>query len=171
MSSIFIGLGLYLVLMLAVGLVTWGMNRSTTDYYLGGRRLGPWLTAFSERTSGESAWLLLGLPGAALAIGLVEIWTAVGCVTGIMFSWYVIAEKLRIDTERHNAITLPEYLARRFGTHASAIRSIAMLIIVFFFTFYLAAQMNGAGKVLNVTFDIPRFWGCLLYTSPSPRDS
>jgi len=157
MTSIFIGLGLYLVLMLTIGFITWGMNRSTTDYYLGGRRLGPWLTAFSERTSGESAWLLLGLPGAALAVGLIEIWTAVGCVAGIMFSWYVVAEKLRVETERHQAITLPEYLAARFGPYARPIRSIAMLIIVFFFTFYLAAQMNGAGKVLDVTFGIPAF--------------
>ncbi len=162
MTSLFIGLGLYLVLMLAIGAITWSMNHSTTDYYLGGRRLGPWLTAFSERTSGESAWLLLGLPGAALAVGLIEVWTAVGCVAGIMFSWYVIAEKLRIDTERCNAITLPEYLAQRFGNHARPIRSIAMLIIVFFFTFYLSAQMNGAGKVLNVTFGIPNFWGIVI---------
>ncbi|HOW51707.1 MAG TPA: sodium/proline symporter [bacterium] len=149
-------------MMLGVGIVTWRLNESTSDYYIGGRKLGPWLTAFSERTSGESAWLLLGLPGAALAVGLIEVWTAVGCVAGIMFSWYVIAERLRIETERYHAITLPEYLAARFGEHARPIRSLAMLIIIFFFTFYLAAQMNGAGKVLNVTFDIPHIWGIVI---------
>lgn len=162
MTATLVGFGLYLLMMLTIGIITWRMNRSTTDYYLGGRKLGPWLTAFSERTSGESAWLLLGLPGAALAVGLIEVWTAVGCVSGIMFSWYVVAEKLRVETERHNAITLPEYLAARFGDHARPIRSLAMLIIVFFFTFYLAAQMNGAGKVLNVTFDIPHQSGILI---------
>lgn len=162
MTATIVGFILYLCMMLGVGIVTWRLNQSTSDYYIGGRKLGPWLTAFSERTSGESAWLLLGLPGAALAVGLIEIWTAVGCVTGIMFSWYVIAERLRVETERYNAITLPEYLAARFGEHARSIRSLAMLIIIFFFTFYLAAQMNGAGKVLNVTFDIPHIWGIII---------
>lgn len=162
MTALLVGFIVYLVLMLAIGAITWRLNRSTTDYYLGDRKLGPWLTAFSERTSGESAWLLLGLPGAALALGLIEVWTAVGCVSGIMFSWYVIAERLRVETERYNAITLPEYLAARFGEHARPIRSLAMLIIVFFFTFYLAAQMNGAGKVLNVTFDLPQQSGILI---------
>ncbi|HNT28876.1 MAG TPA: sodium/proline symporter [bacterium] len=162
MTALLVGFIVYLVLMLTIGAITWRLNRSTTDYYLGGRTLGPWLTAFSERTSGESAWLLLGLPGAALALGLIEVWTAVGCVSGIMFSWYVIAERLRVETERYNAITLPEYLAARFGRHARSIRSLAMLIIVFFFTFYLAAQMNGAGKVLNVTFDLPQRSGILI---------
>ena len=155
MTATLVGFILYLCMMLGVGIVTWRLNESTSDYYIGGRKLGPWLTAFSERTSGESAWLLLGLPGAALAVGLIEVWTAVGCVAGIMFSWYVIAERLRIETERYHAITLPEYLAARFGEHARPIRSLAMLIIIFFFTFYLAAQMNGAGKVLNVTLPAP----------------
>ncbi len=162
MTATLVGFILYLIMMLGVGIVTWRLNESTSDYYIGGRKLGPWLTAFSERTSGESAWLLLGLPGAALAVGLIEVWTAVGCVAGIMFSWYVIAERLRIETERYHAITLPEYLAARFGQHARPIRSLTMLIIIFFFTFYLAAQMNGAGKVLNVTFDIPHIWGIVI---------
>ncbi|MBN2384596.1 sodium/proline symporter [bacterium] len=165
MTAILAGLIIYLCIMLTVGIFTWRLNKSTLDYYLGGRKLGPWLGSFSERTSAESAWLLLGLPGAALAVGLVEVWTAVGCVAGIIFSWYVIAERLRIETEDCQAITLPEYLAVRFGEYARTIRALAMLIIIFFFTFYLAAQMNGAGKVLNVTFDIPIFWGMIIGAS------
>ncbi|HSA34726.1 MAG TPA: sodium/proline symporter PutP, partial [bacterium] len=66
MTATLVGFILYLCMMLGVGIVTWRLNESTSDYYIGGRKLGPWLTAFSERTSGESAWLLLGLPGAAL---------------------------------------------------------------------------------------------------------
>jgi len=165
MTSILTGLVLYLFFMLVVGVLTWRLNESTADYYIGGRKLGPWLVSFSERTSAESAWLLLGLPGAALAVGLVEVWTALGCVAGIIFSWYIIAERLRVETEHYQAITLPEYLAVRYGEYARLIRSLAMLIVIFFFSFYLAAQMNGAGKVLNVTFDIPHLWGMIIGAS------
>lgn len=152
----------YLVIMLFIGLITYGKNKSHDDFYLAGRKLNPWLVAFSERASGESAWLLLGLPGAVLTIGLVEVWAALGCVIGIIFSWIFIAKKIRIDTEKVNAITLPNYLAKKFGGDDKVIRMTALLIIIFFFIFYLSAQFNGAGKVLNVTFGIDHTYGVLI---------
>lgn len=118
--------------------------------------------AFSERASGESAWLLLGLPGAALAAGFLELWTAIGCILGIIFSWTVVARDLRIQTEKYDAITLPNFFAQRFGGKDRTVRFISMLIIIFFFTFYLAAQFNGAGKVLNVTFGLSQLSGMII---------
>ena len=67
------------------------------DFALGGQRLGPWIIAFSERASGESAWLIIGLPGAALMAGLVELWTVVGCILGIIFSWFNFIDKYKIN--------------------------------------------------------------------------
>lgn len=162
MSYTLIGFLVYLVLILIVGFITYKINKSHNDFFIAGRKLNPWVVAFSERASGESAWLLLGLPGAAYAIGLMKIWDAVGCVLGIFFYWIVIAEKLRRDSENVNAITLPGFFAEKFNTLGKSIRLTATIIIIFFFTFYLAAQFNGAGKVLYVTFGIPTTWGVLL---------
>jgi len=118
--------------------------------------------AFSERASGESAWLLLGLPGAAYASGLLEFWTALGCVSGIIFYWFFIAKALREETERVGAITLPTYLASPFKKGQPVIRVLATFIIIFFFIFYLSAQFNGAGKILNVTFGLDQTTGMII---------
>lgn len=162
MNYTLIGFIVYIAAVLLVGFVTYRRNKDHKDFFLAGRRLNPWVVAFSERASGESAWLLLGLPGAALAAGFLETWTALGCVLGIAFSWFVIAPDLRVQTEARDAITLPTFFSNTLGSKASLIRILSMLIIIFFFTFYLAAQFNGAGKVLNVTFGIPHFWGMVI---------
>lgn len=162
MTPVLAGFVAYLISVLVVGALTYRLNRSQADFLLAGRRLNVWVAAFSERASGESAWLLLGLPAAALAAGLVEVWTALGSVVGITFAWFAVARGLRRETERLDALTLPEFLSRRFGEHAAAIRVVATLIIVFFYAFYVAAQFNGAGKVLGVTFGLPQGLGVAL---------
>lgn len=162
MNYTLVGFIIYLIAVLVVGVITSKSNKSHSDFFLGGRKMNPWVVAFSERASGESAWLLLGLPGAALATGFLEIWTALGCVIGIIFYWFVIAKDLRIQSEKHNAITLPNFLAKKSGNNTNSIRVLSTLIIIFFFTFYLAAQFNGAGKVLFVTFGIPQIYGVIL---------
>ena len=121
---------------------------------LAGRRLGPWVTAFSERASGESAWLLLALPGAAITIGMGELWSVIGIIIGIASSWYLIAERLRAETEKYNALTIPEYLHRRYDDRSNIIRLFSSLIIAFFFLFYVSAQFHASGKVLNSLFEL-----------------
>ncbi len=170
MDFTLLGFILYLTLMLVFGLATYRKNKSHEDYFLGSRKLNPLLVAFSERTSGESAWLLLGLPGAALSVGFAEGWTVLGCVGGIIFSWFVIAKDLRIQTEKYDSITLPNFIASKFSRSAddkysSAIRILSILIIIFFFTFYLAAQFLAAGKVLFATFGIPAGIGMIIGAS------
>jgi sodium/proline symporter len=162
MSYTLAGFIIYLFSLLIIGFLTYKSNKDHQDYFLGGRRVNPWIVAFSERASGESAWLLLGLPGAAYAAGVVEIWTALGCVSGIIFYWYVIAHDLRIQSEQMDAITLPDFFAQKHKKGATAIRITATLIIIFFFTFYLSAQFNGAGKVLYVTFGIEPSLGMVI---------
>ncbi len=145
---------LYLVFLLSVGIWTFKFNKTQEDYLLAGRKLGPWVTAFSERASGESAWLLLALPGAAIAVGLGESWTVLGIILGIIASWFLIAQKLREETEKYGVLTIPEYLHRKYDDQTNIIRLFSALIIAFFFTFYVSAQFHASGKVLHSLFDL-----------------
>jgi sodium/proline symporter len=159
MDPILVGFILYLLCILIVGIITVRLTRTLDDYILAGRRLNHWVVAFSERASGESAWLLIGLPGLAWVSGFSALWPAVGCTFGILFSWVFVARPLREQSEQLSAITLPDFFEARLGDHSRTIRVVAMLIIVFFFTMYVSAQFLAAGKVLNATFGISHLWG------------
>ncbi|MGD8375984.1 MAG: sodium/proline symporter [Acidobacteriota bacterium] len=160
--SILAGLLLYLALMVVVGLVTYRYMRTLDDFVLGGRRLGPWVSAISERASGESAWFLLGLPGAAYGFGFTQYWSVIGIAGGILASWTFIAIPLRRETARMGALTLPDYFELRFGDRTRLLRLLSMVAILFFYTAYVAAQLHGAGKILNATFGIPPVWGIVI---------
>ena len=137
-------------------------NKSQEDYLLAGRKLGPWVTALSERASGESAWLLLALPGAAISVGLGEAWTVIGITLGIIASWYLIAERLRKETEKYDALTIPEYLHRKYQDNSNVIRLFSAVIIAFFFTFYVSAQLHASGKVINSLFGLSPVNGIII---------
>lgn len=159
MNPLVIGLIIYSVIILGVGVRAARLNRTLADYLLADRKLGPWVAAFSERASGESAWLLIGLPGLAFASGITTVWVGIGCCSGIAFSWLVIARRLREETERVGALTLADYFSARFGDSRHILRITATVIILFFFTFYVAAQFLAAGKVLNFYLGIPPLAG------------
>ncbi|MCA9729066.1 MAG: hypothetical protein KC729_15350 [Candidatus Eisenbacteria bacterium] len=150
--SLFLGFGLYLVLMLVIGIWTVRYMHDLGDFLLGGRRLGPWVTAISERASGESAWFLLGLPGAAYAAGFREFWSVIGIGFGIFTSWTLIARGLRRMSEESDSLTIPDFLASRFPGSEHWVRGIATTIILVFYTSYIGAQLVGAGKILHATF-------------------
>ena len=114
---------LYLLLIISVGVLSNKFINSQLDFLLAGRRLGPWVTAFSERASGESAWLLLGLPGAAIAVGYGEVWAVIGIISGIILSWFLIAERLRAETEQYQALTIPDYLQKKFNDTSGIIKT------------------------------------------------
>jgi len=162
MSATLIGFIVYLAILLTIGFATFRFNKTLADYILGGRKLGVWVVTFSERASGESAWLLLGLPGVVFASGLAELWVVIGCTSGILFSWMFISRKLRVESENNYALTIPEYLENKFNDTTHLIRTFGTIIIVFFFTFYVCAQFRGAGKVLNVTFGISELEGMII---------
>ena len=162
MDPTLLGFIIYLVVVLVVGLLTFRLNKTLEDFVVAGRKLGPWVVAISERASGESAWLLIGLPGLALVSGYNAIWPAIGCTWGIFFSWVFISRKLRANSETFGALTLPDFFEARYEDKTRLLRVTATLIIVFFFTFYVAAQFLAAGKVLNVTFQITPFWGMVI---------
>ena len=153
---------LYLLLIILIGVLSNKFINSQLDFLLAGRRLGPWVTAFSERASGESAWLLLGLPGAAIAVGYGEIWAVIGIISGIILSWFLIAEKLRAETEKYEALTIPDYLHKKFNDTSGIIKIFSSVIIAVFFTFYVSAQFHGSGKILNTIFGIEPLYGISL---------
>ena len=153
---------LYLSLIILVGIISNKFVSSQLDFLLAGRRLGPWVTAFSERASAESAWLLLGLPGAAYAFGYKEYWSVIGITLGIIGSWFLIAERLRAETEKYQSLTIPDYLQKRFNDTSGIIRNYSAMIISVFLTFYVSAQLHGAGKILDAIFEIEPLYGISL---------
>ncbi len=171
MSALIVAFLVYLGLVVAISVASSRRMSSQSEFLLGGQKLPGWVITISERASGESAWLLLGLTGAALTVGLGEIWTVIGCVAGILFLWFFIGGRVREALADTDAITLPELLAQKFGDERNTLRWLASLIIVFFFSFYVAAQMVGAGKILQKTGIItgdwpamfgPEVWGIVL---------
>ena len=148
-------------------LILWGLYqgrkvKSSEDYAIAGRNLPGWVAALSERATGESSWALLGLPGAAYATGLLEIWTAIGCVAGIIFAWVVLAWRLRDEAEKYKINTFTEYLSKRHGDMGKWIRIVGSSTIVFFFFFYVGAQFLGGGKTLHTMFGLDPKIGMLI---------
>lgn len=148
-------------------LILWGIYqgrkvKTNVDFAIAGRNLPGWVAALSERATGESSWALLGLPGAAYATGLMEVWTAVGCVGGIIFAWVILAWRLRDEAEKYKSDTFTDYIAQKHGDVGKWIRVVGSLTIVFFFFFYVGAQIIGGGKTLENVFGIDRTWGMFL---------
>jgi sodium/proline symporter len=140
-------------------LILWGVYqgrkvKTGSDFAIAGRKLPGWVAALSERATGESSWALLGLPGAAYAMGLTEIWTAAGCVAGIVTAWALLAWRLRNEAEKYNVSTFTEFLAAKHGECGRLLRVVSSLAIVFFFFFYVGAQFLGGGKALHTMFGI-----------------
>jgi sodium/proline symporter len=159
MNPVLIGFFIYLTVVLGIGIWTYRLTKTQEDFIIAGRRLNPLVTAFSERASGESSWLLLGLPAMVFTAGLIELWTAIGCICGIIAAWFIIAKDLRIKTEKYGALTLPEFFSRNFGMESKIIEVLATFIIIFFYSLYVSAQFNGAGKTLHTTFGLPHITG------------
>ena len=148
-------------------LILWGVYqgrkvKTGSDYAIAGRNLPGWVAALSERATGESSWALLGLPGAAYATGLLEIWTALGCVAGILTAWILLAWRLRDEAEKFNVDTYTEYFAKKHSETGRWIRMVGSSTIVFFFFFYVGAQFLGGGKTLHTMFNIEPELGMLI---------
>ncbi len=152
----------YLVVLVAIVVFSSRRMKSNADFVLGGKKLPGLFLALSERATGESAWLLLGLTGFAYAEGWSAIWVALGCVTGILFLWIFMAEPLRSITEKTGALTLSALFFRSFPGSEKKVGILSAVIIIVFYTLYLAAQFNGAGKIFNDTFHIDPFWGMVI---------
>ncbi len=145
----------YMMFMLGVGVVFSRRNKSTDDYYLGGRKLGPFVTAMSAEASDMSSWLLMGLPGVALATGLADaFWTAVGLAIGTYLNWLIVARRLRIYTEVNNSATIPDFFSNRFRDKSGMILAISAVVIIVFFVPYTGSGFAAIAKLFNSLFGV-----------------
>ena len=153
----------YLGAMVAIGF--WGNHQTVDldDYMLGGRRLPPLVSALSAGAADSSGWLLMGLPGAVYASGLVEAWIGIGLTIGAWFNWRIVAPRLRSYTETaRNAITIPSFYGNRLHDERGILRIITGLIILVYFTFYISSGMVSGGTFFESSFHLPYLWGMLL---------
>lgn len=128
-------------------------NKNTDSYFLGGRTLGPWVTAMSAEASDMSGWLLMGLPGVAYWCGIADAaWTAIGLALGTYVNWLITSRRLRRYSEKANAITLPEFFSNRFHEKSKIIMTVAALFILIFFTVYAASCLVTCGKLFSTLF-------------------
>lgn len=131
-------------------------NKSSEDYFLGGRTLGPWVTAMSAEASDMSGWLLMGLPGVAYWCGIADAaWTAIGLAVGTYINWLIISKRLRRYSEKSgNSITLPEFFSNRFHEKGKLVMTISALFILIFFTVYAASCLVTCGKLFSTLFGL-----------------
>lgn len=143
----------YLLAMMGIGIKLSEKNETMGDFYLGGRKLGPLVTAMSAEASDMSSYLLMGLPGLAYLSGTADVgWTVIGLATGTYLNWLFVAKKLRRYTEHTNSITLPEFFSNRWGDRKNILTLIAALWIIVFFVPYTASGFAACGKLFNSLF-------------------
>ena len=156
--QIFATMIVYMAAVIVIGLVyAKKANKSTENYFLGGRSLGPWVTAMSAEASDMSGWLLMGLPGVAYWCGLADAaWTAIGLAIGTYLNWLIVSKRLRrYSIKANNSITLPEFFSNRFREDKKVICSLAALFILIFFTVYAASCLVTCGKLFSTLFGAP----------------
>lgn len=163
----FFALFCYALLMLGIGIYGY---RNTADnvkgYILGGRNVGPKVTALSAGASDMSGWMLMGLPGAMFLLGFETVWIAIGLVIGALLNYALVASRLRVYSEvAGDAVTLPDFFAKRFGESNGSLRLVTALIAVIFFTLYTSAGLVAGGKLFESVFNLPHHVGVLATVS------
>lgn len=155
--QILIAMIAYFLVVIAVGIVyAKRSNSSTSEYFLGGRKVGPWLTALSAEASDMSGWLLMGLPGVAYFTGVADAaWTGLGLAIGTYLNWKLVAKRLRkYSVAAGNAITLPEFFSNRFHDKKNILSTISAVIILIFFCVYVGSCFVSCGKLFHTLFGL-----------------
>lgn len=145
---VILAFAIYMIVMLGIGIITAKKNKSSDDFFLGGRNLGGWVTALSAQASDMSGWMLMGLPGCVYAFGANQAWIAIGLLIGTILNWVVVSGRLRRYTiKAGNAMTIPEYLNNRFRDKHNILITISAIVIVIFFVVYAASAFASGGKL------------------------
>ena len=152
----------YFACLLGIGSYFYYKNKQQNSLTDGNRKLNYWVTALTAQASDMSDWLFMGFPGLVYASGCINIWTAVGLVFFMFLTWHFIAPRFRIATEQTNSLTLASFLQEKFGAKNNAIRVISGLLCLYFFVFYIAANLVGLGKIFECAFGINYYHGIIL---------
>ena len=145
----------YFIILLGVALIFYfnGSNKNSEDFFLGGRSMGPWVTALSAQASDMSAWLLMGLPGSILAFGFGQMWIGIGLALGTAANWILCARRLRTFSKAANdSITVPQYLTNRFAVDSRSLQLVCALIFLFAYTIYVASALVAGTSVFTTLF-------------------
>jgi sodium/proline symporter len=161
-----IAIGIYMAAMLYIGWYSYKKTSNLTDYMLGGRSLGPAVTALSAGAADMSGWLLMGLPGGIYVSGLANAWIAIGLTVGAYLNWLFVAPRLRSYTHVANdSITIPGYLENRFKDDTKLLRIVSGIVILLFFTFYVSSGMVAGAVFFQSSFDLDYHTGLLLVSA------
>ena len=147
---------LYFVVVLAIGIYFFVKSKSAgeKEYFLGGRAMGPWVTALSAQASDMSAWLLMGLPGSILAFGFGQAWIGIGLALGTALNWIFVAKRLRrFSSAANDSITVPQYLSNRFASKSPVLQIASAIIFLVFFTVYVASSFVAGTSVFTTVFE------------------
>ena len=146
---------LYFVVVLAIGIYFFFASKDAgeKEYFLGGRSMGPWVTALSAQASDMSAWLLMGLPGSIVAFGFGQAWIGIGLALGTSLNWILVAKRLRrFSAAANDSITLPQYLSNRFASKNPVLQIASAVIFLVFFTVYVASSFVAGTSVFTTVF-------------------
>lgn len=148
-----LAIALYLLILLVIGYYSYRKTKNISDYMIGGRSLGPMVTALSAGASDMSGWMLMGLPGAVYATGISSIWLSIGLTIGAYFNYRLLAPRFRIYTEvASDSLTVPDYLENRFKDNSKILRIVSGIIILVFFTLYVSSGIVAGGKLFRDLF-------------------
>ncbi|MCR5716532.1 MAG: sodium/proline symporter [Lachnospiraceae bacterium] len=152
---IMVTIAVYLLLMLAIGFMNSKNNSNSTDFYLGGRKIGPLVTAMSAEASDMSSWLLMGIPGLAYLSGICEpFWTILGLGVGTYLNWLLVSKRLRKYSYNIDAYTIPQFFSKRFHDTKNHLSAIAAIVIIVFFVPYTASGFAACGKLFHSLFGV-----------------
>ena len=153
--SIILAFAIYLGVMMYIGIYYYRKSRNLSDYILGGRKLGPWITSMSAEASDMSGWMLMGLPGFAYSTGISAIWIAIGLAGGTWLNWAFVSKRLRNHTEvANNSLTIPDYLKNRFRDTTKILPIVSAIFIIIFFLIYTSSGFVAGGKLFTTIFGL-----------------
>lgn len=155
-------LGLYFLVLFLIGIFSSKKIKDIKDYYVGGKKLGYWVVAFSTRATGESAWLLLGLTGLGAIAGVSAYWVVLGELIGVGTAWFIMAKPFKRLSDNYESITIPDYLVSRFQSKSHLLRIIASTTLSVFVVIYVSAQIDATGSAFEAFLDLNYFTGALV---------
>jgi sodium/proline symporter len=155
-------LAIYFGILFFIGWKSSKKVNNIKDFFVGGKKLGFWVTAFSTRATGESAWLLLGLTGLGAVVGVSAFWVVFGEVLGVSIAWIFMAKKFKRITDKYNSITIPDFLVSHFKSKTNHLRILAALFLSFFIIIYVSAQIDATGSAFEAFLGWNYFVGAIV---------
>ena len=159
MNYIILAFVAYFGVLLTIVAVFYKTNKTEGAFVLGDRSLNYWVTAISAQTSEMGSWLFIGYPAVVFLGGPFEIWTSIGLLAIVSLNWFLIAPRIRVETQEFNSLTLSSYFAARLNDKTKIIKVISALIALFFFIFYISSGFVGLGRMFESVFEIKYFYG------------